>query len=147
MVSASATIEIARSPAQVRHVFIDFARFHEWCQGPVKAVQTLAPEGRIDIGDKVKVAFGGGISVTAEITENSPAEFRWRASLPGLLKAEHSFQFEESKVTPGSTTFVNSESFTGFLSLLSSGSHDGSSPGFEKFNQSLKQRAERLEES
>ncbi|KAK5633314.1 hypothetical protein RRF57_009028 [Xylaria bambusicola] len=147
MVSASATIEIARSPAHVRRVFLDFERFHEWCQGPVKAVQTLAPGGRTDVGDKVKLSFGGGISATAEISENSSTQFKWRGSLPGLLKAEHTFRFEESKVTPGATTFVNSEAFTGFLSLLSGGSHDGSSPGFEKFNQSLKQRAESIEES
>ncbi|KAI0509702.1 hypothetical protein F5B22DRAFT_615696 [Xylaria bambusicola] len=146
MVSASATIEIARSPAHVRRVFLDFARFHEWCQGPVKAVQTLAPGGRTDAGDKVKVSFGGGISATAEISENSPTQFKWRTSLPGLLKAEHTFRFEDSKITPGWTTFINSETFTGFLSLLG-GSHDGSSPGFEKFNQSLKQRAESIEES
>ncbi|KAI1347301.1 hypothetical protein F5Y01DRAFT_318846 [Xylaria sp. FL0043] len=146
MVSASASIEIARSPAHVRHVLTDFAHFHKWSEGPVKAVQPLAPGGRLDVGDKLKVSFGGGISVMAEITENSPTEFRWRGGLPGLMNGEHSFRFEESKITPGSTTFVNSEAFTGILSKLSGGSKKSSSSGFEKFNESLKQRAESLKE-
>ncbi|KAI1301101.1 hypothetical protein F5Y03DRAFT_408048 [Xylaria venustula] len=146
MVSTSASIEIARSPALVRQVLTDFAHFHEWCQGPVKAVQPLAPGDRIDVGDKLKVSFGGGISLTAEITENSPTEFKWRGGLPGLVIGEHSFRFEESKITPGCTTFVNSEAFTGLLSRISGGSHKGPSPGFEKFNQSLKLKAESIEE-
>ncbi|KAI1427833.1 hypothetical protein F5Y12DRAFT_735420 [Xylaria sp. FL1777] len=147
MVSASESIEIARSPAHVRHVFTDFASLHEWSEGSVKSVQPLAPNGRIDVGDKIKVSFGYGISTTAEITENSLTAFKWRGTLPfGLVDAEHSFRFEESRITPGWTTFVNSETFTGILTKISGGSKDGSSPGFEKFNQSLKRRAESLEE-
>ncbi|KAI1273906.1 hypothetical protein F5Y07DRAFT_401872 [Xylaria sp. FL0933] len=147
MVSASASIEIARSPARVRQVLTDFAHSHEWSQGPVKAVQPLAPGGRLDVGDKLKVTFGGGISVTAEITENSPTEFMWQGGLPGLVNGEHSFRFEESKITPSSTTFVNSEVFTGILSKLSEGSKNSSSPGFEKFNESLKQESRVLKSS
>ncbi|KAI1116745.1 hypothetical protein F5Y14DRAFT_54180 [Nemania sp. NC0429] len=151
MVSVRSTIEIARSPAHVYKVFTDFPKYHEWVQGSIKGVEILTADGSISVGDKIKIAFPGMGSFSGEVAANSPpTEFKWRNKWPGLLLAEHSFRFEPSQTTPGHTTFVNSEEFSGaltYLTYLTGSKHQGeSSPGFEMFNKSLKARAESLPE-
>ncbi|KAI1190783.1 hypothetical protein F5B17DRAFT_427259 [Nemania serpens] len=134
----------------------DFPKYHEWVKGSIKGVEVLSADGSINVGDKVKISFPGMGIFSGEITANSPAELKWRNKWPGLLLAEHSFLFEPSKTTPGHTTFVNSEEFSGVLTYLTyltyltgkpqggDSSSSSSSPGFEMFNQSLKARAESL---
>lgn len=84
------------------------------------------------------------------VMENSPGEFRWRGrmwGIPGLFSGEHSFRFEPSRTTPGATTFVQAEEFSGILSFLIA---DGTKfakttkAGFEGFNADLKARVESL---
>ncbi|KAI1195869.1 hypothetical protein F5X97DRAFT_306973 [Nemania serpens] len=147
MVSVRSTIEIARSPAHVRRVLTDFPKYHEWVQGSIKGVEVLSADGSISVGDKIKISFPGMGTFSGEIAANSPAELKWRNKWPGLLLAEHSFRFEPSTITPGHTTFVNSEEFSGaltYLTYLTGKPHGESSPGFELFNKSLKERAESL---
>ena len=78
--------------------------------------------------------------------ENTEREFRWRGSLWPLFVGEHSFKFEPSKTTPGSTTFIDSEEFTGGLPWVMSPLYKGPQPSkqFDKFNEQLKQRVESL---
>ena len=84
---------------------------------------------------------------TDDSQENSPSCFRWIGELPlGLFSGEHSFHFEPSSETPGGTTFVHQEEFTGLLSFLmggglvarSVGAAEKTKKGFEGFNVDLK---------
>jgi hypothetical protein len=65
----------------------------------------------------------------------------------GLFTGEHSFRFEPSKETPGSTTFVHSEKFSGILSfMIAPGTSFANKTvkGFEDFNKDLKANVESL---
>lgn len=65
--------------------------------------------------------------------------FGWSGGLPfGILKAEHTFRFEPSDTTPGSTTFFNEENFHGAIG----GMMKSAGGGFEKFNTDFKARVE-----
>lgn len=69
----------------------------------------------------------------------------WRGSIPYLLKGDHFFRFEASKITPGGTAFEQGEDFSGVLAApfawFGTGAKAG--PGFERFNEDLKREAER----
>lgn len=60
----------------------------------------------------------------------------------------HGFLFEESKVTPGGTTFKQVEQFAGTLAFLMQPWLLGRDlkVGFEKFNKDLKAKAESVGE-
>jgi hypothetical protein len=77
--------------------------------------------------------------------ENSAQQFKWRGTIPLLLYGDHFFRFEESKTTPGGTTFSHGEEFSGILAApfgwFGMGSKTGT--GFERFNQDLKREAEK----
>jgi len=65
--------------------------------------------------------------------------------VPYIFSGEHSFQFRSSEITPGHTTFVNKEDFSGLLSfLVGEGWSMGKSTktGFEGFCSDLKARVE-----
>lgn len=82
-----------------------------------------------------------GIGFTATVTENSPSEFRWKASRLGMITGEHAFRFQHSKTRPGQTEFVQSEVFTGWLSGW--GVDDRKTrDGFRGFDEGLKRRVE-----
>jgi len=74
--------------------------------------------------------------------ENTPNEFRWLGNIFYVLSGDHTFRFEPSKVTPGGTTFVNSEVplrlNVVLLRLVPIGSK------FEHFCQSFKARVEHV---
>ncbi|KAI1262591.1 MFS general substrate transporter [Xylariaceae sp. FL1019] len=128
-------------------LFTDFARFHEWSQGSIKSVEAASPNGTLNVGDDLRLTFPGMGTWKAKVTMNSGSEFRWANRFPGL-SSEHAFRFEDSKVTQGHTTFVNAEEFggaiTSIVTFFGAGKHDGPSPGFVMFNQSLKERAESI---
>jgi len=84
------------------------------------------------------------MTISPTIVENSAQAFRWRGLLwgvPGLFTGEHQFRFEPSKKTPGGTTFVQAEKFSGILSFLiaeGTGFWKSTKEGFEGFNADLK---------
>lgn len=86
-----------------------------------------------------------------EVLANDEHEFKWRGKLwgiPGLFTGEHVFRFEDSKETQAGTTFVQSEEFSGVLSLISregSKMYTETKAGFEGFNKDLKARCEKGE--
>ena len=47
-----------------------------------------------------------------------PEEFKWRFDIFHVLSGIHSYRFEPSKTTPGSTRFVNSEEFLRLSNVL-----------------------------
>lgn len=76
--------------------------------------------------------------------ENSPGKFQWRGPPVQTVWGIHSFIFEESKVTPGRTTFRQTEDLSGALSFLMHPAlmGKGIKEKFEGFNADLKKKAE-----
>jgi hypothetical protein len=76
--------------------------------------------------------------------ENSPEIFQWRGPPVQTVWGIHSFIFEESKVTPGGTTFRQTEDLSGALSFLMHPAlmGKGIKEKFEGFNADLKKKAE-----
>ena len=75
---------------------------------------------------------------------NTETAFRWQAApLYGLLGGRRSFRFEPSQITPGSTTFVQSEDASGWLSFIMNPALPGRkkiAAQFEGFKNDLKAR-------
>lgn len=86
----------------------------------------------------------------AKILANDPHLFKWGGSLPLVFGGNHSFEFEESKVTPGGTTFTQHEEFYGAFGFLMGDGVVGRWAGFgsktarnwEGFNEDLKRACE-----
>lgn len=79
------------------------------------------------------------------VQENTQNRFAWQGSSYGLLDGTHSFCFEASNVTPGGTTFVQSEEFSGFLAFLLDPRRmfgKQTMENFERVNVDLKRRCE-----
>ncbi|SMR48759.1 unnamed protein product [Zymoseptoria tritici ST99CH_1E4] len=114
------TIEIAAPPSEVREKFLDFPSMPLWSkQGPVKSVSP--PNPTVSPGDKLACELNSGTKFTAVAVENTPTILSWRGGLPlGALVGLHYFKFEESSITPGHTTFVHGEDFSGPLVWLGS---------------------------
>jgi hypothetical protein len=100
--------------------FVDWANYNSWTKvfiitpvNPSKQPKDLQP------GDKIKVD-SKGFKFTAEIVENSPSSFQWAGGLPvpGLMSGVHQFHFQPSQETPGGTTLVHKEDFSGMLSFV-----------------------------
>jgi hypothetical protein len=86
-------------------------------------------------------------TLTIELQNNTAREISWRGSIYPIFCGDHFFRFEDSKKTPGSTTFCQGEEFTGILSFLMGNLFGyGFGPktlrGFEKVNQDLKAKVE-----
>jgi hypothetical protein len=80
------------------------------------------------------------------IQENSPERFVWDGGFRPLLNGRHYFEFRPSEVTPGHTTFVNAEDFTGWLFAWNWRDRvREAGPGFERVNWDLKRRCEGVE--
>ena len=86
------------------------------------------------------------LAIRSLLQESLPNTFKWRGvGLCGLFIGEHSFRFEPSKTTPGSTTFVHGEVFSGALSFLMTpalGLSKKTEAGFQGFKRDLKARME-----
>ncbi|KAF2738898.1 hypothetical protein EJ04DRAFT_427704 [Polyplosphaeria fusca] len=145
----SKSIEIAASPAVVREKFLDFSQLSKYHHTTpfFKSITLVDPNKPIQVGDKVSPEFDlmGGMKTEATILENSPNCFRWVGSSVGF-KGEHAFRFEESKTTPGGTTFIQEEKFTGAFSFLMGsnfaakavGVPNKTMQGWTKYNNDLK---------
>ncbi|KAH6991288.1 hypothetical protein BKA56DRAFT_610833 [Ilyonectria sp. MPI-CAGE-AT-0026] len=116
-VSVSAQVEILASPAAVRSVFLDFARYNEWQKGwDIKPADTGKKSSEIKTGDSLRVAMHG-MAFNPIVLENSTECFAWEGSIPIILSGQHRFSFSPSKENPGGTTFIQSEEFRGALAL------------------------------
>lgn len=78
--------------------------------------------------------------------ENNSERLKWRGSLPLIFTGDHVFEFRPSKTTPGGTTLVQYEDFSGLLSFTmkteKKSGHDNHK-GFMAFNEDVKKEAER----
>ncbi|KAL1603541.1 hypothetical protein SLS60_005129 [Paraconiothyrium brasiliense] len=160
---AATPIEIAAPPERVRDVvrttltisnenvhnktqFLDFAKLPEWHTGHFKSI--VSPAGKLgkelQIGDTIRVDMG--INMNPVVVENSPERFVWDGGWRGVLVGTHYFEFQASKVTPGHTTFVNREDFSGwFFAWNFSDGTRKAGPGFDVLNRDLKRRVQSLE--
>ncbi|KAH7322427.1 hypothetical protein B0I35DRAFT_182657 [Stachybotrys elegans] len=150
VLSVSTKVEIAASPAAVRAVFMDFARYTQWQPGwNIQLIDSTKSPLELATGDRLKVSMNGNMHHPV-VVENSPNSFQWEGSLFGLAKGVHQFHFKPSETTPGATTFVQGEDFRGLLITLSSPWWNGKkfdmSP-WDRFNSDLKNEVEKRGES
>ncbi|KAL7929921.1 hypothetical protein V8C35DRAFT_170030 [Trichoderma chlorosporum] len=146
MLSVSTKIEIAASPAVVRSVFLDFARYTQWQPGwNIQPTDSSKQPFDLKKGDNLKVSMNGNVHHPV-VVENSPDSFQWEGSLFGLAKGVHQFHFAPSEANPGSTTFTQGEDFRGLLITLSSPWWNGKKfdlGPWDKFNADLKNEVEK----
>ncbi|POR35748.1 Uncharacterized protein TPAR_04062 [Tolypocladium paradoxum] len=134
-------IEIDRPPAQ----FLDFAAYPTWTQGYIKSLAREDPA--LAPGSKLR-AVTAAATASPTVLANSPDEFRWRGwfhGIPGLFTGEHMFVFEPSVATPGGTTFMQAEAFSGVLPALKPQGAElwkSIEKDFVGFNEDLKKKCE-----
>ena len=88
-----------------------------------------------------------GAGFSPKVTANTPDEFKWLGSLPGVFSGEHAFKFLPSQTSEGHTLLVQEEAFSGALSFLVGETWKwgkSTKEGFENFNRDIKTRAESL---
>lgn len=76
---------------------------------------------------------------------NDPELFKWSGNLPIIFRGDHAFAFTPSAVTPGHTTLVQGEEFTGLLAFTQGQSWSmgrSTKANFEAFNRDIKARVE-----
>ncbi|KAK4912634.1 hypothetical protein LTR66_017269 [Elasticomyces elasticus] len=144
--SISTQIDIAAPPFRVRSTFMNFENiptYHkDWKIVPLKpnqSSQSLQP------GDSVKVTMGG-MSFLPVINEISNDKFVWTGSLPFIFTGQHKFYFANSQATPGGTTFVQQETFSGLLAFLMGegwSMRTSTIKGWRAFDESLKRECEK----
>ncbi|EME44953.1 hypothetical protein DOTSEDRAFT_52361 [Dothistroma septosporum NZE10] len=144
MVLIHTEIEINAPPAKVRQVFHDFTSWPEWSHGMIKAVSSHKNASEVKVGDTLEVVLEG-MTIEPVLLENNDSEFKWRGNSLNLLMGDHGFKFQDSKTSPGGTTFVHEEEFYRLLAvimILPLGLYGKTEKGFEAFNEDLKRRVE-----
>ncbi|KAH8598541.1 hypothetical protein B0O99DRAFT_591801 [Bisporella sp. PMI_857] len=149
--SLECKVEIAAPPAAVRAKFLNFSQTPNWSpNGFIQKVSPIAPstELRLVPDEPIEVQLAMG-TFKSNIVKNTPEEFAWRASIPYIFTGTHYFKFTPS-ATPGHTTFIQVEYFTGALgwmmgdSLVAKlvGMREGTRVRWEAFNKDLKAEME-----
>jgi hypothetical protein len=73
--------------------------------------------------------------------------FQWRGSLWPIFVGDHAWHFKPSAATPGGTTLVQEENFTGLMSFTMKEGSSGevkTKANFAKFNADIKKKAEAM---
>lgn len=133
----STSIRIEAAPSVVWQVLTDFAAYPRW--NPfIKSIK-----GDVTVNKKIYIQLPG-IQFKPKVLAFDPQnEIRWLGHLiiKGLFDGEHSFRLVDNG--DGSTNFIHSEEFKGFLVPFLAGKLDKETKtGFEQMNRALKQRAE-----
>jgi hypothetical protein len=135
-------ITIAAAPKSVWAILTNFNNYPSW--NPfIKSIQ-----GEVKLGEKIIVLITppDAKSMTFKpkiLVYNTSTELRWLGHLlfPGLFDGNHRFQLLANPY--GSTTFVQSERFTGILvPLFKSQLCNNTRRGFEAMNMQLKKTVE-----
>lgn len=135
-------ITINASPEKVWQVLTDFNKYPEW--NPF--IKSL--EGEMILGSKFKVKIqppnGNAMEFKPTLLVYSKnKEFKWLGhfGIKGIFDGEHRFQLIVNG--NGSTTFIQSERFSGILiPFLKKMLEIDTKKGFELMNEELKKRAE-----
>ncbi len=134
---------INATPEKVWSVLTDFGSYPSW--NPfIKSV-----EGMVKVGSKLTVTImqSGEKGTTFKpkvLTVVTAKELSWlgRLLLPNIFDGVHKFELIDNR--NGTTTFRQSENFTGILvPLFKKQLGNNTAPGFEKMNKKLKELAER----
>jgi hypothetical protein len=139
MKTLSATIRIEAPPMAVWAILTDLARYPEWNPLFREAAGDIAVGKRITLRS-VHPASGRMMTVKPKLVAAEPGvELRWAASLPGIMRGEHSFSLS---LVSGGTRLVQSENFRGLLVPFSGKTFASTEASFQALNEALKKRAE-----
>lgn len=135
-------ILIEAQPQKVWEIVTDFENYPEW-NFFVKSI-----EGNVRVGNIISVRIeppnGNGLTFKPLVVAYEPQkELRWLGKffIKGIFDGEHQFKLIDNK--NGTTTFIQSETFTGILVSLFKNNLNNTKIGFEQMNLELKEIAER----
>lgn len=135
-------ILIEAQPKKVWEILTDFENYPEW-NSFVKSI-----EGNIKVGNIISVRIeppnGNGLTFKPVVVAyDPPKELRWLGKffIKGVFDGEHQFKLIDNK--NGTTTFIQSETFTGILVGVFKNNLNNTKTGFEQMNLELKELAER----
>jgi hypothetical protein len=136
-------ININAKPERIWPILIDFENYQNW--NPfIKYVK-----GNVIVGNKIKIFIkphnSNGMKFNPKILVNDKEkEIKWigRFLVPGLFDGEHSLKLISNE--NGTTTFIQSEKFSGILvPLLKNSLLTNTKKGFENMNIKLKELSEK----
>ncbi len=136
-------ILIKATPEKVWSVLTDFNHYPKW--NPfIKSIL-----GNVAVGNTIKACIeppgASGMTFKPRVLVYTEAkEFRWLGHMliKGLFDGEHCFRLVDNQ--DGSTTFIQSENFTGILvPLFSKMLVTNTAEGFRQMNEKLKQEIEK----
>ncbi|KAI5450247.1 hypothetical protein NCC49_003264 [Naganishia albida] len=146
------TITIAAPPEVIFKVITDFSALPEWSSF-LKSVKPVTPDAPLAIGQKVNVSIlppgnASPMSFTASIVLlDPPHSFGWLGGYSYIYLGKHMFLLSPSTEEPGKTVLVHREEFSGALYVPIMdwmGAGEKTKKGFEKFNEEVKARAEKM---
>lgn len=137
-------IIIHATPDTIWSVLINFQEYPKW--NPF--IRSLI--GDVVVGDKIKVRIeppkAKGMTFKPRVLSfDKNKKFSWLGHLlfPGLFDGEHQFELVDNG--DGTTTFIQSEKFTGILvPIFTKQLNTNTKNGFEEMNKALKELTENL---
>jgi hypothetical protein len=139
--SIRAQTTIAAPPERVWNVLTDFASYPAW--NPF--VQTISGDVRVGARLTVRIVPPGSSGMTfkpvvTEVREGSVFEWLGNLIVPGIFDGRHRFELEP--LADGTTSFTQSETFSGLIVPLFGSVLENTRRGFEAANAALKIRSE-----
>ena len=140
----STSIQINASPEEVWNKLVDFESYPEW-NSFIKSIR-----GTPEIGEKIEVTIQAPGKSAMDFTpkvlafeKNKVLVWKGKVLFPGLFDGEHRFEIIDNG--DGTTTFIQSENFSGILiPFFKEMIHVNSKQGFENMNTELKTRVEAM---
>ncbi|WP_405564116.1 SRPBCC family protein [Polaribacter sp. Asnod6-C07] len=132
------SITINANKEKIWKILTDFENYHEW-NSFITSVT-----GKVKVGEQIKIKLQGLSFKPVVLIFNKNTELKWLGYLwfKGLFDGEHKFKLIDNK--NGTTTFEQSENFTGILVNLFSKNLEKTKKDFEQMNKELKIRSEKL---
>jgi hypothetical protein len=132
---------IGASPDRVWGILTDFAAYPDW--NPF--VRAISGDLRTGSQLIVRIAPSGGAGMTfkpvvTELREAAVLEWLGHFIIPGIFDGRH--RFELAAVSDGTTSFTQSETFSGIMIPFVSSMLKDTEHGFGAFNEALKSRSE-----
>jgi hypothetical protein len=140
----STSIQISASPEEVWNQLVEFESYPEW-NSFIKLIRRT-PE----IGEKIEVTIQAPgkspMNFTPKVLvfeKNKLFVWKGKVLIPGLFDGEHRFEIKDNG--GGTTTFIQSEKFSGILiPFFKEMIHVNSKQGFENMNAELRTRVEAI---
>ncbi|KAF2025977.1 hypothetical protein EK21DRAFT_116266 [Setomelanomma holmii] len=112
----SSSIEIASPPQLVREKFLDFPSLPTYHSGTF--FKSITTQTTLEPRSKLTVVFASMGTMQPKFHTNELHLFAWHGNLPLIFGGHHKSKFEDSKTTPGGTTFTQEEIFHGMFAFL-----------------------------